>query len=257
MKVVILAGGMGTRIGEESQFKPKPMIEIGGRPILWHIMKSYSFYGFNEFIICCGYKEEIIKKYFIHYPVCQSDSTFGLENQEIIVHQNHVEPWKVTMVNTGLHTLTAGRILKIKDYLSEEFFLTYGDGVSNVNISELIAFHHASGKIASITTVQPPGRFGGIGIDKNSSQVMSFREKSRSDQAWVNAGFMVLNKEIINYLGDGNEMLEDGPFEKLVQDGKMAAYKHRGFWSPMDTLRDKKYLEELWNTGVAPWKVWD
>lgn len=257
MKVVILAGGRGTRISEESVLKPKPMIEIGGMPILWHIMKIYSFYGFHEFVICCGYKGQMIKDYFIHYYLHQSDSTFSLADQAVIVHENYAEPWKVTLANTGLNTLTAGRILKVKDYIDDdEFMLTYGDGVSDVNIHKLIEFHHTNGKIATITTTQPPGRFGAIKIDKETNQVKGFKEKARADQAWVNAGFMVLNRKIFDYLGDGSEMLEAGPLETVAHEGEMTAYKHEGFWSPMDTMRDKEYLEELWQSGQAPWKVW-
>lgn len=258
MKVVILAGGKGTRISEESQLKPKPMIEIGGMPILWHIMKIYSSYGFHEFIICCGYKGQMIKDYFIHYHTYQSDSTFSLKDGQVKVHENHAEPWKVTLANTGLDTLTAGRILKIKEYLQddEEFMLTYGDGVSDVDIHKLIEFHHQQGKLVTITTTQPPGRFGALRIDNKTNQVSGFKEKARADQAWVNAGFMVLNKKIFDYLGDGLEMLEAGPLETIAKDGEMTAYKHAGFWSPMDTLRDKGYLEELWESGSAPWKIW-
>ena len=258
MKVVILAGGKGSRISEESVLRPKPMIEIGGMPILWHIMKIYSFYGFHEFIICCGYKGQMIKDYFIHYYTHRSDSTFSLADQAVTVHENHAEPWRVTLANTGLHTLTAGRILKVKDYIDDdEFLLTYGDGVSDVNIHKLIEFHHANGRIATITTTQPPGRFGALKIDHATNQVKGFKEKARADQAWVNAGFMVLNRKIFDYLGDGSEMLEAGPLEAVARDGEMTAYKHDGFWSPMDTMRDKEYLEELWETGKAPWKLWD
>ena len=257
MKVVILAGGMGTRISEESQLRPKPMIEIGGKPILWHIMKLYSYYGHSEFIVCCGYKGQMIKEYFIHYYVNQSDSTFVLQNKEVVVHEIFAEPWKVTLANTGLNTLTAGRVLKIRDYIGEdeEFFLTYGDGVSDVDIPALLEFHHGHGKVLTITTTQPSGRFGSLKINEQN-QVVGFKEKERTDSAWVNAGFMVFNKRVFDYLGDGSEMLEAGPFEKIAGDGEMAAYKHAGFWSPMDTLRDKNYLEELWDTGQAPWKVW-
>lgn len=257
MKVVILAGGKGSRISEESVLKPKPMIEIGGMPILWHIMKIYSSYGFHEFIVCCGYKGQMIKDYFIHYYMHQSDSTFSLADRSVTVHESHAEPWKVTLANTGLNTLTAGRILKIKDYIEEdEFLLTYGDGVSDVNIRRLIEFHHANGKIATITTTQPPGRFGALKIDEATNQVKGFKEKARADQAWVNAGFMVLNRRIFDYLGDGSEMLEATPFERLAADGEMMAYRHPGFWSPMDTIKDKAYLENLWKTEKAPWKTW-
>lgn len=257
MKVVILAGGMGTRISEESQLRPKPMIEIGGKPILWHIMKLYSYYGYNEFIVCCGYKGQMIKEYFIHYYVNQSDSTFLLQNKEVVVHEVFAEPWRVTLANTGLHTLTAGRVLKIRDYIGEdeEFFLTYGDGVSDVDIPALLNFHHEHGKVVTITTTQPSGRFGSLKINEQN-QVMGFKEKARTDSVWVNAGFMVLNRRVFDYLGDGSEMLEAGPFEKIAGGGEMSAYKHGGFWSPMDTLKDKNYLEGLWDSGQAPWKVW-
>jgi len=258
MKVVILAGGKGTRISEESRLKPKPMIEIGGMPVLWHIMKLYSFYGFHEFIVCCGYKGEIIKEYFIRYYMYQSDSTFYLENQEVVVHKSSIEPWKLTLANTGLNTLTAGRILKIKDYIQEdEFMLTYGDGVSDVNIRDLIEFHHKRGKIATVTVTQPPGRFGAIKIKNETGQVFGFKEKARADQSWVNAGFMVFNKKIFDYLGDGSKMLESEPLESIAEADEMVAYKHSGFWSPMDTAKDKEYLEELWKSGAAPWKIWD
>lgn len=257
MKVVILAGGRGTRISEESQLRPKPMIEIGGRPILWHIMKIYSYYGFHDFIICCGYKGQMIKEYFLHYYSYQSDSTFYLKDKSVETHKSIVEPWKVTLANTGLDTLTAGRILKIKEYIQEdEFLLTYGDGVSDVNITALIDFHHRQGKIATITTTQPSGRFGALKIDEDN-RILGFREKARADQAWINAGFMVLGRKVFDYLGDGNEMLEQTPFERLARNGEMAAYKHDGFWSPMDTMRDKEYLEKLWEEGNAPWKVWE
>lgn len=256
MKVVILAGGRGTRIGEESHLRPKPMIEIGGKPILWHIMKTYSQYGFNDFIICCGYKGQLIKEYFLHYYTYESDSTFLLKDGNVKVHKNEIEPWKVTLANTGLDTLTAGRVLKIKDYIDEdEFLLTYGDGVSDVNIADVVRFHHEHGRIATITTTQPSGRFGALKIDE-ANRVQGFKEKARADQAWVNAGFMVFNKKVFDYLGDGSEMLEQTPFESLARDGEMAAYKHEGFWSPMDTMRDKNYLETLWANGEAPWKVW-
>lgn len=259
MKVVILAGGKGTRISEESRLKPKPMIEIGGKPILWHIMKTYSYYGFHEFIICCGYKGQMIKEYFVHYYMHASDSTFALKTEGVQIHESRVEPWKVTLANTGLETMTAGRLLKIREYLDEdeEFMLTYGDGVSDVNIDELLDFHHKNGKMVTITTTQPAGRFGALKIDKETYQVKGFKEKARSDQAWVNTGFMVLNKEIFNYLGDGSQMLESGPLEDIAQMGEMTAYKHEGFWSPMDTLNDKNYLENLWLSGNAPWKIWN
>lgn len=259
MKVVILAGGMGSRISEESQLKPKPMIEVGNRPLLWHIMKIYSTYGFNDFIICCGYKGHMIKEYFVNYHMYQSDNTFYLK--ETSQHENSImaEPWCITLANTGLQTLTAGRILGVKQYIGDDdtFLLTYGDGVADVNIKESIEFHRSHGRFATITSTQPEGRFGALKINHDMQLVESFKEKARKDQAWVNAGFMVLNKEIFSYLGDGSEMLEAGPFEKLAEDKQMAAYKHNGFWSPMDTMRDKTYLEELWESGHAPWKIWN
>ena len=258
MKVIILAGGKGTRISEESKVRPKPMVEIGGKPILWHIMKIYSAYGFNEFIICCGYKGQMIKEYFIHYDMYQANSTFSLKEETMLLHENHTEPWIVTLANTGLSTLTAGRILKIRDYIEDDtFLLTYGDGVSDVNIKELVKFHERHGKTATITTTQPPGRFGALKINKSTNQVDGFKEKAREDQAWVNAGFMVLNRRIFDYLGDGSQMLEDGPLELVARDGELMAYKHEGFWSPMDTLRDKQYLETLWESKKAPWKIWN
>ena len=257
MKTVILAGGHGTRIGEETKIRPKPMVEIGGKPILWHIMKLYSHYGFREFIICCGYKGQMIKEYFVHYYMYQSDSTFYLDSQERQMRKNQAEPWKVTLANTGLDTRTAGRLLKVRDYIGDEpFLLTYGDGVSDVNIPKLIDFHRAQGRIATITTTQPSGRFGALKINSETNQVMGFKEKARADSAWVNAGFMVLDKGVFDYLGDGSEMLEAGPFEAIAEEGQMAAYKHDGFWSPMDTMRDKEYLEGLWSSEQAPWKVW-
>ncbi len=257
MKVVILAGGKGSRISEESVFKPKPMVEIGDRPILWHIIKIYSAYGYNDFIICCGYKGHMIKNYFIHYYMYQSDATFYLKDKRREYHHSAAEPWKITLSNTGLETLTAGRILRIKDYIGEddEFMLTYGDGVADVDIPALLAFHKKQGRIATITTTQPAGRFGAIKIDRDGV-IESFKEKARKDQAWVNAGFMVFNRKIFDYLGDGSQMLEAEPFERLAADHQMAAYRHPGFWSPMDTVHDRAYLEELWKGGKAPWKIW-
>lgn len=256
MKVVILAGGRGTRISEESIIRPKPMVDIGDNPIIWHIMKTYSCYGFNEFIICCGYKGHMIKEYFMDYYIHQSDITVDLQNNSMEIHKNEAEPWKITLVNTGLDTNTAGRVLKVRKYIGEEpFMLTYGDGVSNVDIQELLKFHYNNGKIATITAAKPAGRFGAINIEHN--EVLSFREKSSEDEAWVNIGFAVFNPEIFKYLGDGSKMLEAEPYEQLAEDHEMAAYKHYGFWSPMDTMRDKIVLEGLWNNGQAPWKIWE
>ena len=257
MKVVILAGGRGTRISEESNIRPKPMVEIGGKPILWHIMKLYSHYGINDFIICCGYKGQMIKEYFINYYMYQTDSTFDLDSQHVHFHKSMAEPWRVTLANTGLDTLTAGRILKVRDYIGNEpFLLTYGDGVSDVDINEVIAFHKSNGKIATITTVQPSGRFGGVQMDEENN-ILRFKEKARTDQAWVNTGFMVFEPQIFDYLGDGSQMLEAKPFEDLANAGQMDAYKHEGFWSPMDNIHDKAYLEDLWNSNKAPWKLWE
>lgn len=256
MKVVILAGGRGTRISEESVIRPKPMIEIGDNPIIWHIMKIYSYYGFNEFVICCGYKGHMIKEYFVDYYVHQSDITVDLQTNKLEIHKNESDPWKVTLVDTGLETNTAGRVLRARKYVGEEpFMLTYGDGVSDVDIIKLLEFHKLHGKIATITAAKPAGRFGAINIDEEEA-VQSFREKSSDDEAWVNIGFAVFQPEIYQYLGDGSKMLETEPYERLASDHEMMAYKHRGFWSPMDTMRDKIVLEGLWNTGKAPWRVW-
>lgn len=256
MKVVILAGGRGSRITEGAQTKPKPLVEIGGKPILWHIMKHYSAYGYHEFIICCGYKGQMLKEYFTHYYVHQANSTFFLKDERVQVHESNVEPWKVTLANTGLDTLTAGRLLKIREYIDgDEFFLTYCDCLSDVDISSLLRFHRENGRIVTITTTQPAGRFGAIKINPETQQVESFSEKARADQSWINAGFMVMNTKVFDYLGDGSAMLEKEPFEKLSEAGEMDAYRHEGFWSPMDTLRDNEYLEELWKSGKAPWKI--
>lgn len=254
MKVVILAGGKGTRIGEESQFKPKPMIEIGGRPILWHIMKRYSRYGFNDFIICCGYKGNMIKEYFADYYMQYSDVNFNMATGEVRFLHNEIEPWKVTMANTGLNTLTAKRIADIKHYIGddEEFMLTYGDGVADICISELLEYHRTHGRTITITVTKPAGRFGTVALD-NDNVIKGFREKARAEQSYVNAGFMVCNRKVFEYIGSENEMLEAGPFERLVRDGEMVAYEHKGFWSPMDNIKDRDYLEELYTSGQAVW----
>ena len=257
MKVVILAGGMGSRISEESHLKPKPMIEIGGRPILWHIMKIYSHYGYNDFIICCGYKGHMIKEYFIDYYMNESDITVDLSNNDVEIHQNASEPWKVTLVNTGLYTPTAGRIKQILKYTGNEpFMMTYGDGVSDVNIPELVKFHKKMGKVATITAAKPAGRWGAIQIDNDRNIVTTFKEKDKVDQAFVNAGFAVFNPEIEKYL-DETCMLETRPYEQLSADGEMAAFKHEGFWYPMDTIRDRDFLESEWSSGEAKWKLWE
>ncbi|MEY8517288.1 glucose-1-phosphate cytidylyltransferase [Lachnospiraceae bacterium 29-84] len=256
MKVVILAGGKGTRISEESKSRPKPMVEIGGRPILWHIMRQYAAFGFEEFIVCCGYKGHMIKEYFVNYYQHNSQIEFHLRDERQKVLTPSPETWKVTLVDTGLETLTAGRILKIKDYIGEEpFLLTYGDGVSDVDICKLVQFHKECGKTVTISTTQPEGRFGALRLDESKSLVTGFKEKARKDQPWVNIGFMVMEPSVFPYLGDGSTMLEAEPFERLAADGEMAAYRHEGFWSPMDNIHDRDYLEKLWNAGDAPWGV--
>lgn len=258
MKVVILAGGFGTRISEESHLKPKPMIEIGERPILWHIMKIYSYYGFNDFIICLGYKGYCIKEYFAHYFLHESDVTFDFtNNNQRKIHNHTAEPWRVTLVNTGIETMTGGRVKRIKPYVGNEpFMLTYGDGVSDVNIQELLNYHKSHGKLATVTSVQPTGRFGALELSENN-RVLGFREKPKGDGHWINAGFFVLQPEVFDYIKDDSTILEREPLENLAKDGELVAHKHHGFWQPMDTIRDKKYLEELWQSNNAPWKSWE
>lgn len=257
MKVVILAGGLGTRISEESHLKPKPMIEIGDAPILWHIMKFYSYYNFNEFIICCGYKGYIIKEYFADYYLHRSDITFDFSNNnEMIVHSNVAEPWKVTVVDTGLNTQTGGRIKRIQKYVGNEpFMLTYGDGVSNVNLNKLLAFHEKHKKTATITAIQPGGKFGVLEID-DGQNITNFTEKGKEDGGWINGGFMVMEPQIFDIIEGDNIILERYPFETLASRGELAAFKHKGFWQCMDTQRDKNYLESIWAKGNAPWRVW-
>ena len=258
MKVVILAGGMGTRLGEETKVKPKPMVEIGDKPILWHIMKIYSYYGFHDFIVCCGYKGHMIKEYFAHYYMYQSDMRFDIGKRKECYLASDVEPWRITCADTGLNTLTAGRLLKIREYIGEDetFMLTYGDGVSNVDIHKLLKYHYEMGKLVTITSTQPAGRFGAIKFEKDTGTIEHFKEKARKDQSWVNIGFMVMNRGVFDYLGDGSSMLEDVPFESLTADEQMVAYRHDGFWSPMDNIHDRGYLQELWDSKEAPWKVW-
>lgn len=255
MKVVILAGGFGTRISEESHLKPKPMIEIGEQPILWHIMKHYSAYGFHEFIICGGYKQHIIKQYFADYYLYKSDVTFDFANgNNMQIHDNGAEPWKVTIVDTGYATMTGGRIKRIQKYVGEEtFMMTYGDGLSDVSVDKLAEFHKQNGKIATITAVQPGGRFGALDID-GADQIHGFAEKKKEDGGWINAGFMVLNPEIFDYIKDDSTVFEKEPLERCAAEGQLMAYRHEGFWQCMDTMRDKKQLEDLWNSGQAPWK---
>jgi len=257
MKVILLAGGYGTRISEESHLKPKPMIEIGDMPILWHVMKSYSHFGYNDFVICCGYKAYMIKEYFANYFLHRSDVTFDFANDNhITIHNNVAEPWKVTLVDTGLTTMTGGRVKRIKKFVGDEpFLLTYGDGVSDININDLIQYHKAHGKQATITAIQPGGRFGMLEIDSEGT-IRSFKEKSIEDGGWVNGGFMVLEPEIFNLIEGDETILERYPLETLAEKGQLNAYKHFGFWQCMDTLRDKTHLEELWQSNKAPWKVW-
>lgn len=257
MKVVILAGGLGTRISEESHLKPKPMIEVGDAPILWHIMKYYSSFGFDEFIICCGYKGYVIKEYFADYYLHRSDITFDFSNNnQMIVHNNVAEPWKVTLVDTGYATMTGGRLKRVQKYVGNEtFMMTYGDGVSDVDLNELLEFHKAHGKAATITAIQPGGRFGVLDIDENQG-VRRFSEKAKEDGGWINAGFMVLEPEVFNYIKGDETFFEREPLENLAHDGKLAAYKHYGFWKCMDTLRDKEALDFLWNSKQAAWKRW-
>ncbi len=257
MKAVILAGGLGTRISEETTVRPKPMIEIGGMPILWHIMKSYSHHGINDFVICCGYKGYIIKEYFANYFLHMSDITFDMSKNSMEVHQHHAEPWKVTLVDTGEHTLTGGRLKRVASYLEGEsaFCFTYGDGVSDVNISEAIHFHKAHGLAATLTAVYPPGRFGAIDINADQ-MVTSFKEKPKGDGGLVNGGFFVLSPQVIAHIRDDQTIWEHEPMETLANLGQVKAFRHEGFWQPMDTLRDKNLLEELWSSGQAPWKTW-
>lgn len=257
MKVVILAGGLGTRISEETHLKPKPMIEIGGKPILWHLMKIYSAHGYNEFIICCGYKGYVIKEYFANYFLHMSDVTFDIANNKLEVHRNNTDPWKVTLVDTGEHTMTGGRIKRIKDYVgNEDFLMTYGDGLGNVNIPELVAFHKKAGVLATLTATNPPGRFGVMDIDDRTSKILSFREKPSNASGTINGGFFVLSPQVFKYIEGDETTWEKEPLESLARDSQLAAYQHTGFWLPMDTLRDRRHLEELWNSGKAPWKVW-
>jgi glucose-1-phosphate cytidylyltransferase len=258
MKVVIFAGGLGTRIAEETEIRPKPMIEIGGKPILWHIMKIYSHYGFNEFIICLGYKGYLIKEYFMHYYMHNSDLTIELGSNKIDVHYTNAESFKVTLVDTGLQTKTAGRLQRVKRYVGDEdFMLTYGDGVADVNLNALLEFHRTHGKLCTVTAVQPDARFGGLELDQNGL-VQQFKEKPRGDGKWVNGGFFVLRSGIFDYLKEDmtEVMWEDAPLEELTRDRQLAAYRHTGFWKPMDAMRDKLELEALWNNNQAKWKIW-
>ncbi|MBY0579326.1 MAG: glucose-1-phosphate cytidylyltransferase [Burkholderiales bacterium] len=255
MKAVILAGGLGTRISEETSVRPKPMIEIGGKPILWHIMKIYSGHGIHEFVVCLGYKGYMIKEYFANYFLHMSDVTFDMVGNRMEIHQNSAEPWKVTLVDTGEETLTGGRLKRVREYVGEDdFCFTYGDGVADVDISGLIDFHRGHGGLATVTAVQPPGRFGALNLDGH--KVTGFQEKPHGDGGWVNGGFFVLSPRVIDYIEGDSTIWERAPLERLAAEGMLSTYKHDGFWQPMDTLRDKNHLEELWVSGRAPWKSW-
>ena len=257
MKAVILAGGFGTRLSEETIVKPKPMVEIGGKPIIWHIMKVYSKHGINDFIICCGYKGYMIKEYFANYLLHSSDVTINLKNGKIDIHENSAEPWRVKLVDTGESSGTGGRIKRVKKYLGDEtFFMTYGDGVGNIDINKLLEFHKQQNTYATLTAVQPPGRFGAFTLSKDENKIAQFREKPKGDGAWVNGGFFVLEPEVINYIDNDEIFWEHEPLTKLAEDGQLSAYKHDGYWQSMDTLRDKHVLEELWLQNEAPWKIW-
>ena len=256
MKAVILAGGYGTRISEETFLKPKPMVEVGGKPILWHIMKIYSAYNINEFVICCGYKGYMVKEYFANYFLHMSDITFDIKNNKMEVHRKFAEPWKVTLVDTGLNTMTGGRLKRVKEYVDgDTFCFTYGDGVSNINIQDLVRFHHNEKTLATVTAVQPPGRFGTLDIE--GKKILKFNEKPLGDGNWINGGFFVLEPEIFDYLKDDTTVWEKEPLEKLAEEKQLSVYKNTGFWQPMDTVRDKNRLEDLWNSGQAPWKIWE
>jgi len=256
LKVLLLAGGFGTRLSEETDVRPKPMVEIGGKPILWHIMKTYSYYGFNEFVVLLGYKGYYIKEYFANYFLHQSDITIDLEKNSMEIHNSASEPWKVTLIETGIDTMTGGRIKRAKDYIKDEtFMLTYGDGVADIDISKLLEFHKSHGKLATMIATQPDGRFGALQIGKNG-KVKAFTEKPKGDGSWINGGFFVCEPKVLDYIDDDNTIFEKKPLEKLAKEGELYTYKHNGFWKPMDTLRDKNELNRMWNDGKAKWKVW-
>ncbi|HEY9878167.1 MAG TPA: glucose-1-phosphate cytidylyltransferase [Leptolyngbyaceae cyanobacterium] len=257
MKAVILAGGLGTRLSEETSIKPKPMVEVGGRPILWHIMKTYAAHGINDFIICCGYKGYVIKEYFANYFLHMSDVTFDMRFNQMNVHAGNAEPWRVTLIDTGEDTMTGGRLKRVKEHIgTETFCFTYGDGVSNVNVSELVKFHKEQGTMATLTAVQPPGRFGAISLTEGQTVISKFNEKPEGDGAWINGGYFVLEPDVIDFIEGDSIMWEHEPLSKIAELGQLAAYRHDGFWQPMDTLRDKQYLDNLYKSGKAPWKVW-
>ena len=256
MKVVLLAGGLGTRLSEEAVLKPKPMVEIGGKPILWHIMKIYAAHGFNEFIVCLGYKGYVIKEYFANYFLHQSDVTFDMKHNNMQIHNSQAEPWKVTLIDTGVDTMTGGRVKRVKDYINNQpFMLTYGDGVANVDIKSLVKHHKAQNKLLTVTAVQPSGRFGALNLSENN-EVLSFMEKPKGDGSWINGGFFVCQPEVIDYISNDMTTFEKEPLENLAKEGQMVAFKHDGFWKPMDTLRDKQELENDWTAGTAKWKIW-
>jgi glucose-1-phosphate cytidylyltransferase len=255
LKVVILAGGLGTRLAEETSVRPKPMVEIGGKPVLWHIMKIYSSHGFNEFVVCLGYKGYMIKEYFANYFLHTSDVTFDLQRNQMEIHERHAEPWKVTLVDTGDETQTGGRLRRVRSYVGDEdFCFTYGDGLCSVNVAELVGFHRAQGKLATVTAAQPPGRFGTLGMD--GTTITSFVEKPAGDGTWINGGYFVLSPGVFDYLEGDHTIWERAPLEALARERQLSAWQHTGFWQPMDTLRDKIALEALWQSGSAPWKVW-
>lgn len=256
MKAVLLAGGLGTRLSEETSMRPKPMVEVGGRPILWHIMKMYSAYGIHDFVVCLGYKGYVIKEYFANYFLHMSDVTFDMSHNRMHVHNNNAEPWRVTLVDTGDSSMTGGRLKRVQPYLKDEdmFCFTYGDGVGDIDIGKTLSFHKEHGKLATMTATQPPGRFGALGMEGDA--IRAFQEKPSGDGGWINGGFFVLSPKVIDYIDDDASIWEREPLERLAAEGELMAYKHGGFWQPMDTLRDKHHLEDLWQSGKAPWKTW-
>ena len=257
MKAVILAGGLGTRLSEETSIRPKPMVEIAGKPILWHIMKTYSAHGINDFIICCGYKGYVIKEYFANYFLYMSDVTFDMRFNQMNVHRGNAEPWRVTLVDTGEKTMTGGRLKRVREHVGNETFcFTYGDGVSNIDITKLIAFHKQQKTLATLTATLPPGRFGAICLGQEQTKITRFQEKPEGDGAWISGGYFVLEPEVIDFVAEDATVWEQEPLQKLAHLEQLSAYKHDGFWHPMDTLRDKRHLENLWNTDQAPWKIW-
>jgi glucose-1-phosphate cytidylyltransferase len=257
MKAVILAGGFGTRLSEETGIRPKPMVEIGGRPILWHIMKIYAAHGIEDFIICLGYKGHMIKEFFASYALRRSDVTFDLRQNRMQIHQNGTEPWKVTLVDTGESAMTGGRLKRVARFIGNETFsMTYGDGVSDINLSELITFHRRQNALATLTAVKPPGRFGAFKLDEDQEKILSFKEKPQGDGAWINGGFFILEPQVIDYIEGDSTVWEQEPMQRLAADGQLSAYRHSGFWQPMDTLRDKRLLDDMWENGAPPWKIW-